>query len=337
MSPHKMQQIQYSKIGYRGPALLSLALLAACQPLVGRPLTPAAAYGAADTASTSADAALNTLASASTGATTGAVLPTAAGGGMVMPMTPQAGYFTYPAAALGTLESAQQAQQQRLERIEQALLRLDKRMQLVERNELGRMGSANGLGLPETAAADVFGQAPNVAAVAPLAQTVRQALRTEENRVADPASMMGSAASAPENTPYATGFAPVSQVDNAIRSPLQAAPMRLPSLADPASATGRVPQSAGKMGIWTVRYEPGKVWPDRDQLAASRAIIDLLRNSQTVTLVARGPNPSQPEFQERVRALSRYLAKVAVLETVPISALATPQLDRDTIEVLATP
>ncbi|MCA3243738.1 MAG: hypothetical protein INF43_00330 [Alphaproteobacteria bacterium] len=249
------------------------------------------------------------------------------------PMPYQAGYPMYPTNALSTLEGNQQALQQRLERIEQALLRLDKRMQLVERNELGRMSGANPASVPTTP--DVLGQAPTAI---PLAQTVRQAMREDWGSDILPPSLAAGVAQAPEAPPYAAGFAPVSQVDTTIRSTLQAAPNRLPSLADQTpAAAGRIPQSAGNMAVWTVRYEPSKVWPDRSQLAASRGVVELLRNSQTVTLVARGPNPTRPEFQERVRALSRYLSKVAALETVPISTLATPQLDADTIEVLATP
>lgn len=314
-----------------GPALAGVAFLAACQPMLGRaPGQPVAqaAYQADDTA-------LNTMQPAAGPQPAQAVYPQVLPQAYA-PMPYPGGYPGYPNNALSTLEGNQQVLQQRLERIEQALLRLDKRMQLVERNELGRMSGANPAGVPTTPALpDVVSQAP---AAIPLAQTVRQAMREDWGSDILPPSLAASMAQAPETTPYASGFAPVSQVDTTIRSTLQAAPNRLPSLADQTSAAaGRMPQSAGNMAIWTVRYEPGKVWPDRSQLPTSRAVVELLRNSQTVTLVARGPNPTRPEFQERVRALSRYLAKVAALETVPISTLATPQLDTDTIEVLATP
>jgi hypothetical protein len=223
---------------------------------------------------------------------------------------------------------------QRLDRIEQALLRLDRRMQLVERNELGRMGGAN----PPSQPLPSYDQVSEILpAATPLAQTVRQTMQTDNWGSEILPSALAQAAIPAAESPYAEGFAPVSQVDTTIRGTLQAAP-RLPSLADAtATGQGRIPQSAGNMAIWTVRYEPEKVWPDRTQLPGSKSVVELLRKSETVTLVARGPKPTSPAFQERVRALSRYLAKVAALETVPISTMATPQLDGDTIELLATP
>ncbi len=255
--------------------------------------------------------------------------------GVMAPYAPpafQQPYQGYGSPAFSALEGGQIELKQRLDRIEQALLRLDRRMQLVERNELGRMSGAN----PAPAILPVqenFSALPSM----PLAQTVRQAMRAEEwGSEIMPQSLVQTSIPSME-TPYAEGFAPVSQVDTTIRGTLQAAP-RLPSLADPNSPNnGRIPQSAGNMAVWTVRYEPEKIWPDRTQLPASKGVVELLRNSQTVTLVARGPKPTSPAFQERVRALSRYLSKVASLETVPISTMATPQLDGDTIELLATP
>jgi hypothetical protein len=141
---------------------------------------------------------------------------------------------------------------------------------------------------------------------------------------------------------YQQGIQPVSSPrDTTIRGSLQAAPTTLggalPSLADPRNNSQPIPNSAGQIAIWTVRYEPEKIWPDRDQLPDSRIVVDALRQSRTLTVVARGPNTKSSVFQERVRALSRYLAKVASLDTVPISTLATPGLDANTIEILATP
>ncbi len=230
------------------------------------------------------------------------------------------------------MEAEHQELKRRLDRAEQALLRLDRRMQLVERNELGRMGSVMNPELSTTQAASL-GQPQ-------LVQTVRQALQTPtwQNEPEAASAMVADTAAA--QPVYAEGFMPVSGAlpDSTIRSTLQASPNRLPSLADAqTAATGRIPQSNNDLAIWTVRYEPDKVWPDRDQLPASRTVVEMLRKSDTISLVARGAKPNSPAFQERVRALSRYLAKVAALETVPISTLVAPQLDGDTIEILATP
>jgi hypothetical protein len=210
---------------------------------------------------------------------------------------------------------------QRLDRAEQALLKLDRRMQLVERNELGRMGG-------------VTGNSP-FAAREPAFINNMSSLPPEEAT----ATHMASVA---QTNMYQNNIQPVSSPrDGVIRSSVQAGPNTLgnglPSLADPRTNTQPMPSSAGQLAIWTVRYEPEKVWPDRSQLPDSRTVVEALRNSRTLTVVARGPNPNSQTFQDRVRALSRYLAKVASLETVPISALATPGLDANTIEVLATP
>jgi hypothetical protein len=214
---------------------------------------------------------------------------------------------------------------QRLDRAEQALLRLDRRMQLVERNELGRMGGLTSAVQPSLAAQ----VAPLVAAPAMAAAPI------SEDRMLETMANVGQDL-------YQQGIQPVSSPrDTTIRGTLQAAPTTLggglPSLADPRNNSQPIPNSAGQIAIWTVRYEPEKIWPDRDQLPDSRIVVDALRNSRSITVVARGPNTKSSVFQERVRALSRYLAKVASLDAVPISTLATPGLDSNTIEILATP
>jgi hypothetical protein len=217
---------------------------------------------------------------------------------------------------------------QRLDRAEQALLRLDRRMQLVERNELGRMGGISSLTQPSLASQVApLVSAPHMAAQASIPNSEEGQLQT--------------LASAGQNL-YQQGITPVSSPrDTTIRGTLQAAPTTLggglPSLADPRNNSQPIPNSAGQIAIWTVRYEPEKIWPDRDQLPDSRVVVDALRNSRAVTLVARGPNTKSSVFQERVRALSRYLAKVASLDTVPISTLPSAGMDANTIEILATP
>jgi hypothetical protein len=320
------------------PLLASVVFLAGCQGMLGRAPGQAAYQGPAQpplAASYQPEENLNALQPAAGPSRTPLAQQTL---GYAESSPYQAPYQGYGSPAFAALEGNQLQLKQRLDRIEQALLRLDRRMQLVERNELGRMGGAN----PPSQPLPVYDQVSEILpAVTPLAQTVRQTMQTD-NWGSEPIQQNGLPALAQAAIPaaaptYAEGFAPVSQVDTTIRGTLQAAP-RLPSLADAtATAQGRIPQSAGNMAVWTVRYEPEKVWPDRTQLPGSKSVVELLRKSETVTLVARGPKPTSPEFQERVRALSRYLAKVAALETVPISTLATPQLDGDTIELLATP
>jgi hypothetical protein len=126
-------------------------------------------------------------------------------------------------------------------------------------------------------------------------------------------------------------------------SSLQAAPTgyevaglqkkRLPSLADEKS---RQTKDDAGLAVWTVRYEQGKVWPARAQLPGSREVVSTLRDGRPVALYARGAQPTSKEFRERVRALSRYLSKVADMENVPISTLPADHLDADTIEIFAT-
>lgn len=211
---------------------------------------------------------------------------------------------------------------ERLQRVEKAMLRLDRRMQLVERNELGRMGG-NG---------------------SPLSMNPQE----EQSAMAD--MNLGPATA---TSMYSDGFRPVSSnggLEGQVTSSLQAAPRiasaasapsapatarGLPSLADPSPAVGRAPES--DLSVWTVRYmDQAKVWPERDQLPGSRDVVEALRNGKTVTVFARGKHPNAVEFRERVKALSRYLSKVASLETVPIATLPAPHLDDKTIEIFAT-
>jgi small-conductance mechanosensitive channel len=255
----------------------------------------------------------------------------------------QAPYQGYGSPAFAAQEQLILEQKQRLERVEQALLRLDKRMQLVERNELGRMTGAGAMMGPSAqvnAPAQMAFAYPALERTATPAPMAAYPAATDD---AQAASLAQSLAQTVDVALYQDNIQPVSNrmPDTTIRGTLQAAPNTLgnglPSLADPRANSQAMPSSAGQLAIWTVRYEPEKVWPDRDQLPASREVVDALRGSNTVTLVARGPNPTSKAFQERVRALSRYLAKVASLDTVPISTRATPGLDANTIELLATP
>ncbi|NBX86306.1 MAG: hypothetical protein EBQ80_03565 [Proteobacteria bacterium] len=243
-----------------------------------------------------------------------------------LPMA-QAPAYAAPASN-GAAEAALIGLRDRLERVEKAMLRLDKRMQLVEKNELNRI---NGSTTPAYQFGQVEPAAQQAAATAPAAST------PSEEQIAMQALNIGPADATPQ------GFRNVgTEDDGTIRSALQAAPRSLggtqmASLADSAAVRSTsTAQAASDVAVWTVRYEPGKVWPDRAQLPASRDVVSALRTSKVVTLFARGANPQDKNFRERVKALSRYLAKVSSQENVPIAAMPSPQLDGETIEILAT-
>ena len=234
---------------------------------------------------------------------------------------------------------------ERLERVEKAMLRLDRRMQLVERNELNRMGSP--------------------------AQTSQNDMNGSEEQIAMRALNLGptqsGSMSVNANTGSDSNYRPVASRNETITSALQAAPSLsssrfdssnsyataggapvqvasrngLPSLADPAPVASRsIQQGNMDVAIWTVKYDSDKIWPDREQLPASRDVVEALRRSGagngTLTLYARGKNANGVEFRERVKALSRYLSKVSSLDSVPIAAMGAPHLDDQTIEILAT-
>jgi hypothetical protein len=221
----------------------------------------------------------------------------------------------------------------RLQRVEKAALRLDRRMQLVERNELSKMNTA----------ANDDDSAPRAADAGD-----NNGSDAFNNDSGAPTTIKVSGPRAG----YGDGFQPVS---TPITSALQAAPRgetvsarapqstaqvasnQLPSLADPVTTSSRVPDGDDKLAIWTVHYNNDKVWPERDQLPSSRDVVSLLREGGKATLFARGAQPNSREFRERVKALSRYLAKVSSLDSVPIAALSAPHLDGDTIEVFAQP
>lgn len=219
----------------------------------------------------------------------------------------------------------------RLQRVEKAALRLDRRMQLVERNELSKMNTAANDDDSAPRAADAGDNNGSDAF-------------NNDNGAPTTIKVSGPRAG------YGDGFQPVS---TPITSALQAAPRveaasapqpaaqvasnQLPSLADPVTTSSRVPDAGDKLAIWTVHYNNDKVWPERDQLPSSRDVVSLLREGGKATLFARGAQPNSREFRERVKALSRYLAKVSSLDSVPIAALSAPHLDGDTIEVFAQP
>ncbi len=254
----------------------------------------------------------------------------AAGPVAQQPVVQQPAYSPVPYQAM---EAATLELKERLERVEKAMLRLDRRMQLVERNELNRMG----------------GSQQSSTSGSSYTQTAEVAMSDEQ------AAMRALNIGPGESE---GGFRPVASRNEGITSALQAAPSLrsadiytpgtsmqlasrngLPSLADPAPMQTRsMQQGNAQVAIWTVRYEPSKVWPDRTQLPSSRDVVEALRGngSTKLTLYARGKNANGVEFRERVKALSRYLSKVSSLDSVPIAAMAAPHLDDETIEILAT-
>ncbi len=266
----------------------------------------------------------------------------AAGPQAAAPMAQQQPAYTpvpYQALEASTLEM-----KERLERVEKAMLRLDRRMQLVERNELNRMGTSTS----------------NNATSNPNGYTQTADTSLSEEQAAMRALNIGPGTQSVELG--GDGYRPVASRNEGITSALQAAPSlnsqgfsqgyssggtqvatrnTLPSLADPTPVASRSLQPGnGQVAIWTVKYEPSKIWPDRTQLPASRDVVESLRNSGAgegkITLYARGKNANAVEFRERVKALSRYLSKVSSLESVPIAAMPAPHLDDQTIEILVT-
>lgn len=237
----------------------------------------------------------------------------------------------YPSA---DYEAGISAMKDRVERVEKAMLRLDRRMQLVERNELNRMSGASPVD-QQSMAAPTQQLATRASNPAPDdEQTAMRQLNIGPPQQSAPAATFIAQV---DDSSYQGDFRPVS-TDTTIRAPLQAAPAKnLISLADTSPAAGRKPQAATDVAVWTIRYDTDdKVWPDRAQLPLSRDVVEALRAGSSVTLFARGPNPNGAQFRERVKALSRYLAKVTSQDNVPIAALPSPQMDTNTIEILAT-
>lgn len=221
---------------------------------------------------------------------------------------------------------------ERLRRLERAMVRLDRRMQLIERNELSRMsGSAMEGG------------------ATPPAQGAFQPMSYNKQSAPLPAL-------APVPTPRAQGnqarFQPVAygqpqQADSRITSSLGVAPKQAPmpvaqqraqrGLAGlPSLADSNEDKKEHNVSIWTISYENGKVWPNRNQLPSSRDVIESLNSGEPVALFARGAKPSSKEFRERVRAISKYLSKVTDIDNLPIASMSAKHLDGDTIELLAT-
>jgi hypothetical protein len=262
-----------------------------------------------------------------------------AGAARQMAAAPTAGIATaYPALVdpvmaqrTAALQNEVAKLEDRLQRVEKAALRLDRRMQLVERNELSKMNTAANDDDSAPRAADAGDT--NGAGVADNDEGAPTSIK-----VSGPRAGYGDGFQ-PVSTPITSALqaAPRPEAAREPQAPAQVASNQLPSLADPATTSSRVPDAGDKLAIWTVHYNNDKVWPDRDQLPSSRDVVTLLREGGKATLFARGAQPNSREFRERVKALSRYLAKVSSLDSVPIAALSAPHLDGDTIEVFAQP
>ena len=305
--------------------ILSSGLLAACSP---------AMYSSAQAPHTAAPAPM--MMSPQPGTMPMGVGQPMAGGGQMV-----AGPMAGPNDPFGMTQSVQMMHSQtmssvsnlkeRVRRVERAMIRLDRRMQLIERNELGRMSGGMGesgqgqgeeLYQPMSFVPDVgltFGAAPQAQGL-------------------NPAQVAG----------MGSGFQPVAHrqaptMGSVISSSLQPAPSapsaapafanKLPSLAD---SGNRKTVGDSSVAIWTVNYQENKIWPEREQLPASRDVVEMLRQDEPVTLFARGMRPTSKEFRERVRAISRYLSRVSSREQVAISAMPADHLKDDTIEIVAT-
>ncbi len=216
---------------------------------------------------------------------------------------------------------------ERVRRVERAMIRLDTRMKLVERNELARFSANQQQSAPmlnqqasfKPTSFKTTNDIVNFAKInSPFAKRVQPAYTAsamQSNLVTSSLQV------APKPVMNARPQHQLASANNVIAS--------LPSLADTSAA-----MQEKDVSIWTIEYTENKIWPTRDQLAQSKSVVDLLRSETPVAVFARGANPSSKEFRERVRALSRYLGKVANSQDVAIAAMPANHLDADTIEVL---
>lgn len=216
---------------------------------------------------------------------------------------------------------------ERVRRVERAMIRLDSRMRLIERNELARFTSnqqdsmANQQARLQPTSFNTKGDIVNFARInSPFTKRVHP---NYTSRAVKPGVITSSLQVAPKQQPRLNQTAQLASAGDVMGS--------LPSLADKTAL-----KQEKDVSIWTVEYSEGKIWPTRDQLSKSNNVISLLKGSEPVAIFARGANPSSKEFRERVRALSRYLGKVANSQDVAIATMPASHLDSDTIEVLVT-
>lgn len=210
---------------------------------------------------------------------------------------------------------------ERVRRVERAMIRLDRRMQILERNELARMTSAQGAADQGTFQQTAFSPSnPSMQHYGTMTSPFARGAATMSRGMA-PAQQ-------------ATVITPVSVDSSMVTASLQAKnAMVMPSIADKPEDNKFVTDETD-MAVWTVQYERSKVWPAREQLTGAREVVEALRSDKPVALFARGSDPSSREFRERIRALGRYLGRVASVESVPIASLPAKHLDTDTIEIM---
>jgi hypothetical protein len=249
-----------------------------------------------------------------------------------MPMQQQAMMMDPTASALmlqqiNTLGEALNHIQERVQRVEKAMVRLDRRMQLVERNELERMSLLPGMENPSGPTASLSSDTPN-----PLPSLAQPGLQAQDfgfGRMTPVSHVVGGEYNNGQVTSALQPYVPVQ----AGGSQAHGAVSNLPSLADPTHVQ-KIKDTS--LAVWTVQFEPQKIWPDRQQLPAAREVVEALRGDKPIALYARGQATTSRAFRDRVRALSRYLSKVSNLDNVPIATLPAPHLDSDTIEIFAT-
>lgn len=243
-----------------------------------------------------------------------------------------------------------QVLQERLKRAERAMLRLDKRMQLLERNELSRISNMEMNGAGTQSPSGMF-QPMSYSETPSQSSGSASPLGMNSYQPVEPSVMLQNDHTGYSETQGFSGVAlrPVGYTlpnDGKVTSSLQAAPAqvsqqqqhvlasrspRLPSLADDTSDNSADDKS---IAVWSIAYEAGKVWPEKAQLAGSRDVIEAIRNSDTLTVYARGDKPNSREFRDRVRAVSKYLSKVANVESVPIASMPSTHLGGDVVEIM---
>lgn len=213
---------------------------------------------------------------------------------------------------------------ERVRRVERAMIRLDRRMQILERNELARITAmrSNASQQGFQSASFTNNQPDYGTLTSPFARGAATMTR---------GMMMQASVPAPKR--HETTIRPVSQgAVSGVTASLQPKGGFLPSLADEAEEEKF--SANADVAIWTVQYERSKIWPDRDQLSGANDVVEALQADKPIALFARGANPGSREFRERVRAISRYLGRAARLDSVPIASLPAKHLGSDTIEVM---
>ncbi len=268
-----------------------------------------------------------------------------------VPMMPQASSpVQYQAMDHSAPLAELQVLRERLKRAERAMLRLDKRMQLLERNELSRISGMEMNGAGTQAPSGMF-QPMSYSETSSHVSGSASPLGVNSFQPVEPNAMLQNGHRGYDEQQGFSGAAlrPVGYNlpnDGMVTSSLQAAPAqvsgqqtatlasrtpRLPSLADADTGSGEADKS---IAVWSIAYEAGKVWPEKAQLTQSRDVIEAIRNSEQVTVYARGGKPNSREFRDRVRAVSKYLSKVSNVESVPIASMPADHLGGDVVEIM---